>query len=123
MLKKLKNKKAQAVMGEYALIFIIAVAMTVSMLVFFRRAIQAKVFDARNAMVGTVMERTQGYYNGSFHGAYEPYYTNVESIVARSLTEKRTLLEGGSTGIFRKITDRETSAQTKSRTAPPKDTK
>lgn len=123
MFKYLKTNKAQAVMGEYVLVFFVVVGLVTAMTVYFKRAVQARVFDARNAMFNIVLNRTAGYYTGNLYGEYEPYYASTESTVVRSADTTTGLLPGGTTGIFQKTFDEVTAVQTHSETAPPKDAK
>ena len=45
------TRKGQAIMGEYMLVIFVAVGTIVAMTVYFKRAWQARVFDARNYML------------------------------------------------------------------------
>jgi hypothetical protein len=121
MLKSLKNTKAQAMMGEYAVVIALAMAVLMTMGVFVRRAIQARIHDARDYMVSEVRNRTLGLFNGNLYKEYEPYYINTAAEVTRSHTDTSGLLPGGSSGIFLKTFDETTSATISSETAPPKD--
>src|SRR3989338_9576767 len=75
--------KAQAVMGEYVLVFFLAIGMATAMTIYFKRGVQARIFDARNAMLNIVVNRTAGYYTGNIQIGYEPYYGNTVSTVSR----------------------------------------
>lgn len=123
MLRYLKTNKAQAVMGEYVLVFFVVMGMATAMTIYFKRAIQARIFDARNTMMNIVFNRTRGYYSGNIYYEYEPYYGNTVSTVARRENATTELLPGATTGIFRKTFDDVTAVQTQSQTAPPKDAK
>lgn len=121
MLRYLKTNKAQAVMGEYVLVFFVVIGMATAMTIYFKRAVQARIFDARNTMMNIVVNRTRGYYSGSVYYEYEPYYGNTVSTVARRENATTELLPGATTGIFRKTFDDVTAVQTHSETAPPRD--
>ncbi len=121
MLRYLKTNKAQAVMGEYVMTFFLAVAMVTAMTIYFRRAVQARMHGARNAMLNTVLDRSGTYFTGNILAGYEPYYAQTVSDVRRSEDSETRLLEGGSSGIFQKESDDSTSVTTQSQTAPPKD--
>lgn len=108
-------------MGEYVLVFLLAIGMVTAMTVYFKRAIQARMFDARNTMLNMVLNRTQGYYSGNIQIGYEPYYGNTVSIVARRQNATTNLLPGGTTGNFIKTIDETTAIQTQSETAAPRD--
>lgn len=121
MLRYLKTNKAQAVMGEYVLVFFLVIGMVTAMTIYFKRAVQARIFDARNTMLNMVLNRTQGYFTGNIQIGYEPYYANTLSTVVRQEDTTTNLLPGATTGIFRKKLDEVTAVQTTSTTAPPKD--
>ena len=121
MLRYFKTNKAQAVMGEYVLVFFVVMGMATAMTIYFKRGVQARIFDARNAMLNMVLNRTQGYYTGNVQIGYEPYYGNTVSTVARRENAATELLPGATTGIFRKTFDDVTAVQTQSQTAPPGD--
>ena len=123
MLRYFKTNKAQAVMGEYVLVFFVVIGMATAMTIYFKRAVQARVFEARNAMLNMVLNRTQGYYTGDVQIGYEPYYGNTISTTARRENAATELLPGATTGIFRKTFDDVTAVQTQSQTAPPGDAK
>lgn len=121
MFRNLKNKRAQAVMGEYLLVIFLVISVVVAMTIYFKRAIQARVHDARDYMVGEVRDRTAGEYDGNLYKEYEPYYTNRSTLIARDSTETKRLLGGATSGIFRKSVNEATSVQSTSETAPPRD--
>ena len=116
-----KTNKAQAVMGEYVLVFFLAIGMVTAMTIYFRRAVQARIHDARDAMLNIVVNRTAGYYTGNIQIGYEPYYGSTVSMVVRQENATTNLLPGATTGIFRKTSDAVTAVQTHSETAPPRD--
>jgi hypothetical protein len=125
MLKILKQQNAQAVMGEYALIFFMIVAAMTAITIYFRRAVQARIFSARNTMLNVVINRTRGYYGDAVYNtlqiAYEPYYMNTVTTVVHTLDTETNLLPGATTGISRKTSDEFTQTRTRSETAPPRD--
>ena len=122
MLKYLKTNKAQAVMGEYVLVFVLAIGMVTAMTVYFKRAVQARIYGARNSMMNTVANLAGDYYGNTFlQREYEPYYGRTDSMVVRQESAGINLLPGGSTGIFRKTVNETTSIQTESQTAAPRE--
>lgn len=123
MLRYLKTNNAQAIMGEYVLVFFVVMGMATAMTIYFKRGIQARIHGARNAMFNMVFNRTAGYYAGGIQIEYEPYYGNTVSMVSRRENTTTNLLPGATTGIFRKTFDEVTAVQTQSETAPPKDAK
>ena len=112
--------KAQAVMGEYVLVFFLAIGMATAMTIYFKRGVQARIHDARDAMLNIVVNRTAGYYTGNIQIGYEPYYGNTVSTVVRRENTTTNLLPGATTGIFRKTFDEVTAVETFSETAPPR---
>lgn len=123
MIRFLKNRHGQAVSSEYVVVFLIVITVMSSMTIYFRRVIQARIRDAGHSMVDTVVERAGPYYNGdqTILRAYEPYYSNVISIITTEVDNKSRLLSGATSGIFEKEIDEETKIRSFSVTAPPKD--
>jgi len=96
--------------------------MIVAMTVYFRRAVQGRIVDARTYMVKQTIDAarsTDATFYGNLHIEYEPYYGNTESSVTRDSSETRELLQGGTSGIFRKAFNESTQVQTNSTTAAP----
>ncbi len=112
-------------MGEYVLVFFLAIGMVTAMTIYFKRAIQARIYDARNTMLNMVISRAQVSYNTDLGNiiqiGYEPYYSNTVSTVVRQESTRTNLLPGGTTGIFSKTIDEMTTIRTQSEAAPPKD--
>jgi len=106
--------------GEYALVIFLVLAAMTAITIYFKRAVQARIRDARYSMVSEVRKRTAGQYNGALYRAYEPYYTETDSRIERSDNQTRRLLPGPSSGIFIKSTSEQTGVGTTSVTAPPK---
>ena len=122
MLRCLKNNNAQAVMGEYVLVFLLVMGMITAMTVYFKRTLQARMFDARNSMMITVANRAGDYYDNVFlQREYEPYYGSTDSMVMRQENAGINLLPGGTTGIFRKTVNETTAVRTESQTAAPRE--
>ncbi len=120
MLRNLNNRRAQAVIGEYVLVIFMVLGVITAMTVYFKRAVQARHYDALHYMVNDVRQRTAGIYNGELYLHYEPYYTNTVAIVERSASSTTRVLSGGP-GIYQKVIDESTSVQVNSETAPPRD--
>ena len=119
--RKLDEQKAQAIMGEYVLVFFLIVGMITAMTVFFKRAVQARYYDARQAMGTIIVERTNGQgVTGRYYTEYEPYYVNASSYSYHDALDKSTLDVGGSSGIFTRDTDEYTQVKTNSTTASPR---
>lgn len=83
------------VVSEYALTFFLIVAVITTMSMFIKRVLQARIYDARDAMSRTVAP----YYSGRMPREYEPYYVQSESQITRSSNEADFLLGGGISGI------------------------
>ncbi len=120
MLRILKNRKAQSILGEYAIVFAVALAMIVTMSVYFQRGVQGRIRDARMAMGNIVLSRTHDYHS-EVRIDYEPYYLEVNSDIASDLYEKKTLGAGGLSGNATKSFLDLTTVETQSITAAPKD--
>lgn len=121
MIRLRKNEKAQARMIEYAMLFALVMAAAVTMTVYFKRGVQARIYDARNYMISEVRARTAGQFDGNLYMGYEPYYANTSAVIARDVTERTALDEGGSSGIFTKTYDHTVMIAVNSETAPPRD--
>lgn len=121
MLRALKNTNAQAVMGEYVMVIFLVLAVLMAMMVYFRRAVQARIHDARDYMVTEVRARTMGVFDGNLYREYEPYYGNTSATVFRSVDDESRVLPGASSGIFQKVYDSTTVVRVNSETAPPRE--
>lgn len=107
-------------MSEYTVTIFVVILAVVGMTVYFKRAIQGKIFDAQIYMVNEVRDRTAGQYTGNLYYAYEPYYVQTNSIVDRNASDT-VLLSGGPTEKYQKIFDQTTIIQTNSETLPPRE--
>ena len=123
MLKHLKNRRAQAVMGEYMLVIFLVLAVIVSMTIYFKRLVQARIHDTRDYMFNEVIIRTAGDFDGNLYKEYEPYYTNVASTITSDVDQTTALVPSLplSSGIYRKVVNEVTSVRSMSETAPPKE--
>ena len=123
MLRNLRSKRAQVLSGEYLMVLVLAISVITAMTIYFRRTLQARLYDANKYMFATVADRLDNYYNQEFisniYTSYEPYYANTAAVVTRNIIDTSELTFGGSTGIFRKIYNQTTSVQQFSETAPP----
>jgi len=128
MLRTINNIRAQAIMGEYVLVFFMVAAVMTAMTVFFKRAVQGRIRDARVGMELIIANHLEAegyplYWTGNMRTHYEPYYANSSSLISRD-TRKETQLfatPGFSSGLFLKIINEASSTKTLSNTAPPKD--
>jgi hypothetical protein len=121
MFKLLREKKAQAVIGEYLLIFFLVIAMITAMSIYIRRTLQGRMRDARETMVQIVIDRAGNVANGTVYREYEPYYLNSDTTVTRTAVMRDSLYGGGGTGFNRKSYDDTTAVRTISQTAAPRD--
>jgi len=113
--------KAQAVMGEYALVIFLVIAVMTSMTIFFKRAVQARIHDARDYMTSEVPARVAGAVTGNIYKEYEPYYANTDATVFRTVDDTIRVLPAASSGIFLKEFNETTNVRVDSTTAPPRD--
>jgi hypothetical protein len=118
MKKKIQNKRGQATLSEYLVVFFLAIGAIIAMSVYIQRALQARIHDTRNYMVEEAAKAGGKFINYE----YEPYYAEVQSNVARRQNDSVDLLQGGGTGIFRKTINQMVNSATLSQQAPPKDT-
>ncbi|VAX37511.1 hypothetical protein MNBD_UNCLBAC01-566 [hydrothermal vent metagenome] len=120
----LKNNKGQAAVGEYVLVLLLVFGMIMAMTVYFKRAIQARMRDARIYVVDEVKDRIRGNYSSPFnlYYGYEPYYAQTESNIDRESNPVIRLLGGGSSGVFEKtLDDTIKGVNTISKTKPPQE--
>lgn len=127
MLKLLRQNKAQAIMSEYLLIFFVTIGMISAMTIYFKRAVQARVYSARHYIINDIAARVvrSGYYSAdmlNLYTQYEPYYANTQSLVDRRISSTETIVGDapGKTGIYGKAMDDYTKVITNSRTSSPK---
>ena len=116
------NNRAQ-VFAEYAFVIVIIVAVISAMAVYVRRALQARIWDARNSMIQTIVNNYNGVANYTILNEYEPYYSQAESEAVNDSGERASLLGGGSTttGVFLRNSNSTTGAQTNSAQLPPRE--
>jgi hypothetical protein len=94
------NKKGQSVLAEHAMIFFIVIGALVAMTIFVRRGFEAKIHDARNFMINSVMNSSVCDANcvaatgGGIYYEYEPYYVQSFSNVLQSDNEFKGLTNG-----------------------------
>lgn len=112
------NNKAQATLGEYLVVFFIVVSVMSAMTIYFKRTLQARIFDARNAAFRNVAQKTDGIYNGNFYLEYEPYYTNTETQIHQDLYKQQRLLGNG---IYERDMNDKTTMESIGQVGAPKD--
>jgi hypothetical protein len=114
------RNKAQ-IIGEYAITIAVVVSVLTAMTIYVRRTLQARVYDTEQTMVNVVDMMSRGISGGSISikEEYEPYYGDSHSDVNQDIDENTELLPGGTTGIFRKTVNAETTSHTTSTQLPP----
>ena len=109
------------IFAEYAFVIVIIVAVISAMAVYVRRALQARIRDARNTMIQTVADHYNGVANYTIFSEYEPYYLQAKTEATNDSSEQTSLLGGGSTGIFLRYPNSTTTVQTNSEQLPLRD--
>ena len=109
------NNRAQTVMPEYVLLFLLATVTIVVMTVYTQRALQARLRDAQVLMINKARDAA----DKDIPYQYEPYYGRVASLVGRAENSTSRLEPGGSSGIFTKYINETTSVQSQSDQLPP----
>ena len=77
------NNKGQSILSEYVMIFFVVIAAAVAMTVFVQRGFEARVHDARNFMIDSLINSGACDANcvqaagGNIGHEYEPYYTQT----------------------------------------------
>lgn len=133
---KMMNKRGQTALPEYVLILFVVIAFAVAITVYTQRALQARVFDARNYAIKQAQEECKSQQEGDgvtdCKGAllgggitreYEPYYGQIISNTDRRRVD-HSGIEGGVAkieGIYRKSIDESTVTTTESHQRPPRD--
>ena len=116
MFKILKSNKAQITAAEYLLVLGVVVSAAVAMTVYFRRAVQARIWSAEHTMIATAINRTGNTYSGNWVVQYEPYYSNTVSTVTRDDIIREQL----NATTFSKTFNTFVSVETQSDTASPR---
>ena len=113
MIRILSENRAQANMMELVTLFLMVVLMMIGMTAYFKRAVQDRIFNAREYMVFEVKRRTGPHYNVNFYFEYEPYYLNTVANVTRDygMTEIHGL-NGTSNVVFNEATTARSSSNT-----------
>jgi hypothetical protein len=116
-----RDKKGQAVASEYMMVIFIVIGMVSAMTVYFRRAVQGKIYAARNMTVNYVLAATNREFAGNLYVEYEPYYANAESETERASEIVQKLKTDGGAGKSRTKMTISSESWTNSETAPPKE--
>ena len=121
MIKHYKLSTRAQVFAEYAFVIVIIVGVISAMAVYVRRALQARIRDARNSMIQTVADNYNGVANYTILNEYEPYYSQAETEAVNDSREQASLLGGKPTGVFVKDFNSTIGVQTNSEQLPPRD--
>ncbi len=125
-----RSKRNGQTVFEYSTTVILIVLVVIGMSLFIRRALQARIMDAKF----TVLDRLEPVYDQHMRTpdipddilmirVYDPYYLNQSTLARRTGNDQTNLLKGGggSTGVFQKSINEISSSDVLSITAPPKD--
>jgi len=97
------NNKGQAILSEYVMIFFVVIAALVAMTTFVQRGLEARIHDARNFMINSVVNsgacdanclKATGAAGNQIPYEYEPYY----SIMAAGVQKNQQDTTGATTG-------------------------
>jgi len=94
------NNKGQSVLAEYVTIFFIAIAAMVGITAFVQRGLQARIHDARNYMIDTVVNSGACDANcmqatgNSIGYEYEPYYMQMFSASSQNAKDNSERTSG-----------------------------
>jgi hypothetical protein len=99
------NNKGQTVLSEHVMIFFVVVAALVTMTTFVQRGFEARIHDARNFMINSVMNNNVCDSNcmaatgNQIGNEYEPYYTQLISDTERNEEEYKGATQGSPAAI------------------------
>ena len=125
------NNKGQAVLSEYVMIFFVVIAAAVAMTTFVQRGFEARVHDARNFMVDSVVNSgacdancmmATGATGNQIPYEYEPYYAQILSDVGNNKQENAGETPGNAQvlgAIYTKSTNEATTTISTSNQMPP----
>jgi len=122
------NNKGQSVLSEYVMIFFVVIAAAVAVTTLVQRALEARVHDARNFAMDSVMSSGACDANcvqaagGNVSHEYEPYYSIALSDVQHSSAEAGTEQQGNAQvlgAIYTKSTSDTTQTNSTSVQLPP----
>ena len=125
------NNKGQAVLSEYVMIFFVVIAAAVAMTTFVQRSFEARVHDARNFMLDSVVNNgacdancmlATGAIGTHIPYEYEPYYAQMLSDVGNNKQENTGATTGNAQvlgAIYTKSTNEATRSISTSNQLPP----
>lgn len=94
------NNKGQSILSEYVMIFFVVIAAATAMTTYLQRGFEARIHDARNFAVSSVISSNACDANclqatgGSIAHEYEPYYTVTGAIVGQNAQDTVALTPG-----------------------------
>ncbi len=107
-------------MTEYAIIAALVITVAIGTTTFLKRALQARIYDARQAMLEVARTANTGAGGiGNLANEYEPYYAQTTSNVVRNIDEQTSLSGDYGSGEFGKIVNNEVTVNTTSTQLPP----
>lgn len=119
------GNKGQTTLPEYVVTFFLVIAVIVAMSVYVQRALQGRIYDARNYAVNmgnaacdADCRAAAGVTNRNLPYEYEPYYAQVNSITARRTNDQSIL--AGQAGFSRRIVNEQSSTNSESIQLPPR---
>jgi len=122
------NKKGQSVLAEHVMVFFVVVAALVAMSTFVQRGLKAKIHDARNFMIDSVVNSGACDANclaatGSANIAYEyePYYSQTVTLATKNDNDFKGRTSGKAAAIgviYNSIMNDETQRATSSEQLP-----
>lgn len=122
------NNKGQSILSEYVMIFFVVIAAAVAVTTFVQRALEARVHDARNFALDSVMSSGACDANcvqaagGNVSHEYEPYYSISLADVQHNSAEADTQGQGNAQvlgAIYTKSTTDTTQTNATSVQLPP----
>jgi hypothetical protein len=98
------NNKGQSVMAEHVMIFFVVMAALMAMTIFVRRGFEARIHDARNYMINSVMDNSVCDTNciaatGNIQYEYEPYYEQTLTDIVRKHQDTKEMTNGSAQDI------------------------
>jgi uncharacterized protein (UPF0333 family) len=125
------NNKGQAVLSEYVMIFFVVIAAGVAMTTYLQRGYEARIHDARNYLIDSLMNSgacdanclaATGAAGNQIPYEYEPYYSIMLSNVQQDQNDISTSTNGSAQAIgaiYNKIYNEETGTNSTSYQLPP----
>ena len=122
------NKKGQSIMSEYVMIFFMVIAAVAAMTVYVQRGFEARIHDARNYMIDSVINSSACDANcmqaagGNIFYEYEPYYALTLASTQHNDKDSSTSTNGAAISIgaiYTKYLNEDSNGTVTSTQAPP----